>query len=207
MRIEVHRVQQVRSLCANVTETVPPIEITVENEQEFGHGCKHVQEERCLLAARRVRLCGSGGGAVAGLCGAVLDGAPRAEPTGRAKFQVAVTVCQRCHQGWQDGAGARESATRPALRPVMRAGPSGVRGEHEPAGVDTRADRETRPVSIAQAGEADRGNPGEAAELPVSRLARAPRSQRGRSDQNTITPRAFLPDSRSANACGASSIL
>jgi hypothetical protein len=28
-----------------------------------------------------------------------------------------------------------------------------------------------------------------------------------RAGQNTITPRAFLPDSRSANACGASSIL
>src|SRR5512143_3242276 len=30
---------------------------------------------------------------VAALCGAVLDGAPAAEPTGRAKFQIAVTVC------------------------------------------------------------------------------------------------------------------
>ena len=44
---------------------------------------------------------------VAALCGGVLDGAPRAEPTGRAKFQIAVTVCERCRQGWQDGAGAR----------------------------------------------------------------------------------------------------
>jgi hypothetical protein len=44
---------------------------------------------------------------VAALCGAVLDGAPRAEPTGRAKFQIAVTVCQRCRQGWQEGAGAQ----------------------------------------------------------------------------------------------------
>jgi hypothetical protein len=44
---------------------------------------------------------------VAALCGAVLDGTPRTEPTGRAKFQIAITVCERCQQGWQDGAGAR----------------------------------------------------------------------------------------------------
>lgn len=44
---------------------------------------------------------------VAALCGGVLDRAGGGEPTGRAKFQVAVTVCQRCRQGWQDGAGAR----------------------------------------------------------------------------------------------------
>jgi hypothetical protein len=44
---------------------------------------------------------------VAALCGAVLDDAPATEPTGRAKFQIAVTVCERCRQGWQDGAGAQ----------------------------------------------------------------------------------------------------
>jgi hypothetical protein len=44
---------------------------------------------------------------VAALCSAVLDGAPTAEPTGRAKFQIAVTVCEHCRQGWQDGAGAK----------------------------------------------------------------------------------------------------
>jgi hypothetical protein len=44
---------------------------------------------------------------VAALCGAVLDGTPATEPTGRAKFQIAVTVCERCRQGWQDGAGAK----------------------------------------------------------------------------------------------------
>jgi hypothetical protein len=44
---------------------------------------------------------------VAALSGAVLDGAPMSEPTGRAKFQIAVTVCERCRQGWQDGAGAK----------------------------------------------------------------------------------------------------
>jgi len=44
---------------------------------------------------------------VAALCNGVLDGAPTAEPTGRAKFQIAVTVCQRCRRGWQEGAGAQ----------------------------------------------------------------------------------------------------
>ncbi|HEX7839809.1 MAG TPA: HNH endonuclease signature motif containing protein [Kofleriaceae bacterium] len=44
---------------------------------------------------------------VATLCNAVLDGAPQAEPTGRAKFQIAVTVCERCRQGWQEGAGTQ----------------------------------------------------------------------------------------------------
>ncbi|MBC7974129.1 MAG: HNH endonuclease, partial [Myxococcales bacterium] len=41
------------------------------------------------------------------LCNAVLDGASASEPTGRAKFQIAVTVCGRCQQGWQHGAGAK----------------------------------------------------------------------------------------------------
>ncbi|HEX2687064.1 MAG TPA: HNH endonuclease signature motif containing protein, partial [Kofleriaceae bacterium] len=44
---------------------------------------------------------------IAALCGAVLDRAPATEPTGRAKFQIAVTVCRRCRQGWQEGAGAQ----------------------------------------------------------------------------------------------------
>jgi hypothetical protein len=44
---------------------------------------------------------------VAQLCGAVLDGSSCEAPTGRAKFQVAVTVCERCQQGWQHGAGAK----------------------------------------------------------------------------------------------------
>jgi hypothetical protein len=44
---------------------------------------------------------------VAALCSGVLDGAPAGEPTGRAKFQIAVTVCQRCRRGWQQGAGAQ----------------------------------------------------------------------------------------------------
>jgi HNH endonuclease/RuvA, C-terminal domain len=44
---------------------------------------------------------------IAALCGAVLDGASARESTGRAKFQIAVTVCERCRQGWQEGAGAQ----------------------------------------------------------------------------------------------------
>lgn len=44
---------------------------------------------------------------VAALCGAVLDGASETEASGRAKFQIAVTMCQRCRQGWQEGAGAQ----------------------------------------------------------------------------------------------------
>lgn len=44
---------------------------------------------------------------VAALCNSVLDDGSTAEPTGRAKFQIALTVCRRCGQGWQEGAGAQ----------------------------------------------------------------------------------------------------
>jgi hypothetical protein len=44
---------------------------------------------------------------MAALCDAVLDSAPAAEPTDRAKLQIAVTLCRRCRQGWQAGAGAQ----------------------------------------------------------------------------------------------------
>jgi HNH endonuclease/RuvA, C-terminal domain len=44
---------------------------------------------------------------IAALSNAVLDGTPTTETTGRAKFQIAVTVCERCRQGWQDGAGTK----------------------------------------------------------------------------------------------------
>jgi hypothetical protein len=44
---------------------------------------------------------------VATLSGAVLDGGTATEPTGRARFQIAVTLCEQCGQGWQDGAGAK----------------------------------------------------------------------------------------------------
>src|SRR5262245_38157305 len=36
---------------------------------------------------------------------AFLHGAPAEDDTGRAKYQVAVIVCERCHQGWRDSAG------------------------------------------------------------------------------------------------------
>jgi HNH endonuclease len=44
---------------------------------------------------------------VAALCNAVLDGGSAAETTGRAKFQIAVTVCERCGKGWQEGGGVQ----------------------------------------------------------------------------------------------------
>ena len=45
---------------------------------------------------------------VTALCDAVLDRTSSGnEPTGRAKFQIAVTVCERCDRGWQEGAGAK----------------------------------------------------------------------------------------------------
>jgi hypothetical protein len=56
---------------------------------------------------------------VAALCHAVLDGAPTAEPSGRAKFQVAVTVCERCRQGWQEGAGAKIAIGSAAVERAM----------------------------------------------------------------------------------------
>src|SRR5207244_1901894 len=45
---------------------------------------------------------------VTALCDAVLDRAadPGTEPTGRAKFQIAVTVCPRCNRASQEGGGA-----------------------------------------------------------------------------------------------------
>jgi hypothetical protein len=56
---------------------------------------------------------------VAALCEAVLDGAPVAEPAGRAKYQIAVTVCERCRQGWQDGAGAKVAIDDEAVDRAM----------------------------------------------------------------------------------------
>ena len=44
---------------------------------------------------------------IAALCTAVLDGPAQGEPTGRAKFQIAMIVCERCEQGWQEAAGVR----------------------------------------------------------------------------------------------------
>jgi len=42
---------------------------------------------------------------IAALCTSALEGASQGEPTGRAKFQIAITVCKQCDQGWQEGAG------------------------------------------------------------------------------------------------------
>ncbi|HSR96945.1 MAG TPA: HNH endonuclease [Kofleriaceae bacterium] len=44
---------------------------------------------------------------IAALCNAILDGPAATEPTGRAKFQIALTLCRRCQQGWQEGSGAQ----------------------------------------------------------------------------------------------------
>ncbi|HEU4728948.1 MAG TPA: HNH endonuclease signature motif containing protein [Kofleriaceae bacterium] len=52
---------------------------------------------------------------VATLCHGVLDGAPATEPTGRARFQIAMTVCRRCRQGWQEGAGAQIAVSPAAV--------------------------------------------------------------------------------------------
>ncbi|MBC7975777.1 MAG: HNH endonuclease, partial [Myxococcales bacterium] len=56
---------------------------------------------------------------VAQLCHAVLDGAASGVPTGRAKFQVALTVCERCQQGWQHGAGAKVPIGKAAVERAM----------------------------------------------------------------------------------------
>ncbi len=56
---------------------------------------------------------------VAALCNTMLDGAPTTEPTGRAKFQIAVTVCERCRQGWQEGAGAKIAISPAAVERAM----------------------------------------------------------------------------------------
>jgi HNH endonuclease/Holliday junction resolvase RuvA-like protein len=56
---------------------------------------------------------------VAAMCSAVLDGATATETAGRAKYQIAVTVCQRCRQGWQDGAGAQIAIEAAAVDRAM----------------------------------------------------------------------------------------
>ena len=44
---------------------------------------------------------------VAALCSSALESAGEGEPSGRAKFQIAITVCKGCDQGWQDAAGVQ----------------------------------------------------------------------------------------------------
>jgi hypothetical protein len=59
---------------------------------------------------------------VAALCSAALDGAMTSEIAGRAKYQIAVTVCRRCRQGWQEGAGAQIAIEPAAIdRPMCDA--------------------------------------------------------------------------------------
>jgi hypothetical protein len=63
------------------------------------------QAHQVLDEERGARL--SDDDVIAALCGAVLDRAAVEEPTGRAKFQIALKVCERCKQGWQEGAGVQ----------------------------------------------------------------------------------------------------
>ncbi|HEX3757173.1 MAG TPA: hypothetical protein VHW23_00640, partial [Kofleriaceae bacterium] len=58
-------------------------------------------------------------GFVAALCGAVLEGATNSDTSGRAKFQIAVTVCERCAKGWQEGAGAQVAIDAAAVERAM----------------------------------------------------------------------------------------
>jgi hypothetical protein len=58
-------------------------------------------------------------GFVATLCSAVLDDATSAETAGRAKYQIAMTVCQRCRQGWQEGAGVQVAIEPAAIDRAM----------------------------------------------------------------------------------------
>ncbi len=43
---------------------------------------------------------------IATLARGALDASSPGEPSGRARYQIAVTVCERCRQGWQEGGGA-----------------------------------------------------------------------------------------------------
>lgn len=56
---------------------------------------------------------------VAQLCSAALECTPATEPTGRARFQIAMTVCERCGQGWQEGAGVRVPVSPDAVDRAM----------------------------------------------------------------------------------------
>ena len=42
---------------------------------------------------------------VAALCDAALDAPSERDDSGRARYQIATTLCSRCRQGWQHGAG------------------------------------------------------------------------------------------------------
>lgn len=44
---------------------------------------------------------------VAALCTSALEAGAQGPHTGRAKFQIATTICERCDQGWQEAAGVQ----------------------------------------------------------------------------------------------------
>ncbi len=56
---------------------------------------------------------------VAALSNAVQGGTSTTETTGRAKFQIAVTVCDRCRQGWQGGASAKIAISSAAVERAL----------------------------------------------------------------------------------------
>jgi hypothetical protein len=57
---------------------------------------------------------------IAALCDIALDPASSSDEShGRAKFQVSMTVCSRCRQGWQHGGGARIPVDEAAVERAM----------------------------------------------------------------------------------------
>ncbi|HEU4731515.1 MAG TPA: HNH endonuclease, partial [Kofleriaceae bacterium] len=58
-------------------------------------------------------------GFIAALCAAALDRPASLEPSGRARFQIAVTVCERCRRGWQQGAGVQVPIDPAAVERAM----------------------------------------------------------------------------------------
>jgi hypothetical protein len=56
---------------------------------------------------------------IAAMCSAVLDDAPATEPTGRARYQIALTLCRRCGQGWQQGAGVQVAVAAETVERAM----------------------------------------------------------------------------------------
>jgi 5-methylcytosine-specific restriction endonuclease McrA len=51
---------------------------------------------------------------VAALAASALE-STRGEPSGHARYEIAVTLCERCHQGWQHGAGAKLAISTAAV--------------------------------------------------------------------------------------------
>lgn len=67
--------------------TLRQARVVLEDE----HG-RHLDDDAFVAALARTALAGGTGAG---------------EPTGRATYQLAVTVCERCRQGWQHGAGIK----------------------------------------------------------------------------------------------------